>query len=68
MLDGRAVGLIGANGAGKSTLMKLLLGLLPCQTGEIYVSGTQVSKENLARMRRTMGYVLQIQITRYVKI
>lgn len=56
---GERVGLIGANGAGKSTLMKLLLGLLPCQTGEIYVGGVPVSKENLARIRRTLGFVLQ---------
>ena len=56
---GERVGLIGANGAGKSTLMKLLLGLLPCREGEIYVNGTLVSKENLARVRRTLGFVLQ---------
>jgi len=57
--QGERVGLIGANGAGKSTLMKLLLGLLPCRDGEIYVKGTLVGKENLARVRRTLGYVLQ---------
>lgn len=56
---GERVGLIGANGAGKSTLMKLLLGLLPCQSGEIYVDGAPVNRENLARVRRTLGYVLQ---------
>ena len=56
---GERVGLIGANGAGKSTLMKLFLGLLPCQRGEIYVGGDLVTKENLARVRRTLGFVLQ---------
>lgn len=56
---GERVGLIGANGAGKSTLMKLFLGLLPCQQGEIYVGGSLVSRENLARVRRTLGFVLQ---------
>lgn len=56
---GERVGLIGANGAGKSTLMKLFLGLLPCQQGEIYAGGVQVSRENLARVRRTLGFVLQ---------
>ena len=56
---GERVGLIGANGAGKSTLMKLFLGLLPCQEGEIYARGVLVSRENLARVRRTLGFVLQ---------
>lgn len=56
---GERVGLIGANGAGKSTLMKLFLGLLPCRQGEIYVGGDLVNKENLARVRRTLGFVLQ---------
>ena len=56
---GERVGLIGANGAGKSTLMKLLLGLLPCREGGITVNGTPVRKENLAQIRRTLGFVLQ---------
>ena len=56
---GERVGLIGANGAGKSTLMKLFLGLLSCQQGEIHVGGGLVAKENLAQVRRTLGFVLQ---------
>ncbi|MBR2188776.1 MAG: energy-coupling factor ABC transporter ATP-binding protein [Eubacterium sp.] len=57
--DGEAVGLIGANGAGKSTLMKLLLGLLPCQSGTILADGLSPVKENLKEIRRKLGYVLQ---------
>lgn len=56
---GERVGLIGANGAGKSTLMKLLLGLLSCQEGEIYVDETLVCKKNLSEIRRKLGFVLQ---------
>ncbi|MDD5864252.1 MAG: energy-coupling factor ABC transporter ATP-binding protein [Firmicutes bacterium] len=55
---GETVGLIGANGAGKSTIMKLLLGLL-AGTGEIRVDDLPVCKENLARIRRKVGFVLQ---------
>ena len=56
--DGEAVGLIGANGAGKSTVMKLLLGLLQGE-GRILVDGEEVRKENLFKIRRKLGFVLQ---------
>jgi len=58
LADGEAVGLIGANGAGKSTLLRILLGLLPCR-GEAVVDGKRVEKQNLAEIRRALGYVLQ---------
>ena len=57
--DGEAVGLIGANGAGKSTVMKLLLGLLRPSEGQILVDGEAVSRDNLAKIRRKLGFVLQ---------
>lgn len=41
--QGEVVGLLGHNGAGKSTLIKLLSGAIPCDSGEIYVSGQSVS-------------------------
>ncbi len=52
------VTLIGANGAGKSTLMKAALGLISCQ-GTITVDGKTMCRENLAAIRRSIGYVLQ---------
>ena len=55
---GEAVGLIGANGAGKSTIMKLMLGLLRGQ-GEILVDGLPVNRQNLAAVRKKVGFVLQ---------
>ena len=55
---GEAVGLIGANGAGKSTIMKLMLGLLQGQ-GEILVDGLPVNRQNLAAVRKKVGFVLQ---------
>ncbi|MBQ2086283.1 MAG: ABC transporter ATP-binding protein [Oscillospiraceae bacterium] len=56
--DGEKVGLIGANGAGKSTLMKCVPGLLEA-SGMITVGGLAVNRENLAEIRRKVGYVLQ---------
>ena len=55
---GEAVGLIGANGAGKSSMLKVLLGLLP-HDGEILVNGIPLCKQNLAQIRRVLGFVLQ---------
>ncbi len=36
---GARVGLIGANGAGKSTLVKLLVGIMRCDSGHLMVNG-----------------------------
>jgi len=36
------VGLIGDNGAGKSTLVKILTGVFPPTTGELYIAGKKV--------------------------
>ena len=55
---GEAVGLIGANGAGKSTIMKLMLGLIT-GSGEIKVDGLPMNRENLAEIRKKIGFVLQ---------
>lgn len=55
---GESVGLIGANGAGKSTIMKLLLGLASGD-GRISVDGMEVNSENLSKVRKKMGFVLQ---------
>lgn len=49
-------GFVGQNGAGKTTTMKLILGLLPADKGQIYVNGKQVSfGENAAN--QYVGYL-----------
>ncbi len=55
---GEKAGLIGANGAGKSTILKLICGLLQGQ-GEIRISGIPVTADNLAQIRKMMGFVMQ---------
>ncbi|MCL2467366.1 MAG: ATP-binding cassette domain-containing protein [Micrococcales bacterium] len=52
---GEIVGLVGANGAGKTTLLRLLLGLLPADSGQITVLGATPSRD----IRRRIGYVPQ---------
>ncbi len=48
------IGLIGPNGGGKTTLLKVLLGLLPPQQGEVRILGQEVKQG-----RRYIGYVPQ---------
>ena len=39
---GEVVGLLGENGAGKTTLINVLNGIVPVQSGEIYIRGWRV--------------------------
>lgn len=41
--EGEVHALIGENGAGKSTLMKMLFGMIPQTSGDIYVDGEKVN-------------------------
>ncbi|MEK6478463.1 ABC transporter ATP-binding protein [Catalinimonas sp. 4WD22] len=44
--EGSCFGLLGQNGAGKSTVIKLLLGLLKAQQGNVLLFGETLTKEN----------------------
>lgn len=54
---GEIFGLIGHNGAGKSTLFKMMLGLLPRTSGEIFINGIAVQGEAFRQLRRSIGYL-----------
>lgn len=54
-----SIGLVGATGSGKTTIVDLILGLLTPSSGLILVDGVEISGENLARWRRSLGYVPQ---------
>ncbi|QJQ93964.1 MULTISPECIES: ABC transporter ATP-binding protein [Halomonadaceae] len=57
---GEIVAVIGRNGVGKSTLMKSLIGLLPCERGELLLEGEPIAKLSAhRRARRGIGYVPQ---------
>lgn len=56
---GSYTAILGHNGSGKSTLAKLIIGLLPSQSGEIIVDGLILNEENLREIRSKIGVVFQ---------
>ena len=50
------IGLVGANGAGKTTLLKVLLGILPLQSGAASVLGLSATEQVLG-IRSRVGYM-----------
>jgi ABC-2 type transport system ATP-binding protein len=54
--SGTITGLVGANGAGKSTLIKLVLGLLPPDSGEIRLFGQNALADSTL-LRQRIGFV-----------
>lgn len=57
--EGQTVVMIGPSGCGKSTLLRILIGLIPSDTGEVRFRGEVMKPENVLKMRHLMGYVLQ---------
>lgn len=51
--------LIGPSGCGKSTVLRLLLGLILPDEGEIHFEGQELSTRNVLELRQRMGYVIQ---------
>ncbi|MET0390928.1 MAG: ATP-binding cassette domain-containing protein [Polyangiales bacterium] len=59
---GEIIALIGGSGCGKSVLLKLILGLLRCDSGEVHVDGENISRygeRELLPIRRKVGMVFQ---------
>jgi osmoprotectant transport system ATP-binding protein len=55
--ESQVTALIGPSGCGKSTILRLLIGLLEPDSGEIRVNGQPIT--NLTEHRRQTGYVIQ---------
>jgi len=57
---GEILGLLGANGAGKTTFIKMLLGLLPIDEGELSLLGEQIhTAADRRELKSKLGYVSQ---------
>ncbi|ADR33906.1 ABC transporter related protein [Sulfuricurvum kujiense DSM 16994] len=57
---GEILGLLGANGAGKTTFIKMLLGLLPMDGGELNLLGKRIETTwDRQTLKSSIGYVSQ---------
>ncbi|QDU62222.1 Choline transport ATP-binding protein OpuBA [Planctomycetes bacterium Pan216] len=56
---GKTTVLIGPSGCGKSTLIRMMIGLIEPDRGEIEFESLPVQAKNLAQIRPRMGYVIQ---------
>ena len=57
--EGSFVVFIGSSGCGKTTTLKLMNKLIEPTSGEIYIDGKPISKEDPIKLRRNIGYVIQ---------
>lgn len=56
---GNLVAFIGESGCGKTTTLKMINRLVKPSSGKIYVNGRDIEKEDMIKLRRAMGYVIQ---------
>lgn len=56
---GQRVALLGPSGGGKSTALRLLVGLVLPDAGEVRVLGTAMTATSAPGLRRRLGYVIQ---------
>ena len=59
ILPGESVALTGPSGCGKTTLVKLLLGLLKPEEGDILIGGQSIHEVDLDAFRKCVGTVMQ---------
>ncbi len=58
--SGEILGLLGANGAGKTTFIKMLLGLLPIDGGELFLLDKNIKNtDDRMELKGKIGYVSQ---------
>lgn len=56
---GETLVLLGRSGAGKTTMLRLINRLLEPTAGEVRVAGVDAATQDLTRLRRRIGYVIQ---------
>ncbi|MEP6716121.1 MAG: ATP-binding cassette domain-containing protein [Terriglobia bacterium] len=57
--EGETLVLLGRSGSGKTTALRLINGMILPTSGKVLVGGTATSQQDLVRLRRSIGYVIQ---------
>jgi cobalt/nickel transport system ATP-binding protein len=57
--EGEFVALLASNGSGKTTLIRVLVGLLKPQHGEVHIGGSDISRLSSSDLCRRVGLVFQ---------
>ena len=57
--QGRTTVLIGPSGYGKSTLLRIMIGLIEPDQGQVIFDGEPITSQNVMLVRRKIGYVIQ---------
>jgi len=57
--NGEFITLIGKSGSGKTTILKMINGLLPIDSGKIFIKDKEIKDWNIIELRRDIGYVIQ---------
>ena len=55
----KRIGIVGKTGSGKTTLVDIILGLLNAQSGNLYVDGQIINRNNQKSWQNSIGYVPQ---------
>ena len=56
---GKTTVLLGPSGSGKSTILRLLVGLVWPDAGQVLFGSTAINRSNVRALRHRMGYVIQ---------
>lgn len=54
--NSKVIAIMGENGAGKSTLLKILTGILPFDSGEVFIDNHSIIKDSI-KAREKIGYL-----------
>ena len=57
--SGQVTALIGPSGCGKSTILRMIVGLIHPDAGEVKIDGQTMSEASSQDLRRKLGYVIQ---------